>query len=389
MSIGSYANNSKFVVNLGLSRISELMERLGNPQNRIKTIHVAGTNGKGSVCAFLREMLTFSGFKTGLYSSPELCDIHERISIDGANISDNRLCDIFSRIEKTAASMLEKPSPFELWTAAAFLYFYEEGCDYSVIEVGMGGDEDATNVIEKPVLSVITRISIDHTAYLGKTIAEISRHKAGIIKKGAPVVSPLPENDVITAAAREKSAPLFYAAPLETIPRDGKEIYDGFPISLSGLNQAENAALAKKAAELLGLSNEAIAYGLSHASHRGRFELLEDGVIFDGAHNVGGAESLAKNLLRYYGGKKFTFIYAAMRDKEIEKILEILRPFAARFIFTTVPQNPRSATKDELSEIAKRLKLTCSYEPDPKKAREEAERPLIITGSLYLYRYII
>ncbi len=389
-SFSDYANDPRFQVNLGLSRITELMKLLGNPQDKIKTIHVAGTNGKGSVCAFLREMLTYEGFKTGLFSSPELVDIHERITIDGVNIPEGRLTAIFSQIEQKTSLMAEKPSPFEVWTAAAYLYFYEEKCDFAVIETGMGGLTDATNVIKSPILCIITRISIDHTDYLGKTIEEISFFKGGIIKDNRPVITLYPKNPILGEISHKKNAPLIYVSPLLTSPVQCHEVYNGTKISLPGLHQAENAALAKRAAEYLGLTEKAIKYGLSHAKHKARFEFLSDNIIFDGAHNENGAKALSENLYRYFGNEKFTFIYAAMRDKEIQKVLSALSPHAREFIFTSVPGNARAASESELSDAAKSLDIPFSYVENPKNALNKAKsQKLIITGSLYLYKHIV
>ena len=398
MSISSYANDPRFIVNLGLSRIRALLSLLGDPQDKIKVIHVAGTNGKGSVCAFLLSILRQAGLKTGLFSSPELVNVNERISIGGVNISDAALNSLFERIENAIKKLPEKPSPFEIWTAAAYLYFYEQKCDYAIVEVGLGGLEDATNVISKPALSIITRISIDHTDYLGETVSEIAFHKCGIIKEGCPIVTIEQDKsamEVIRHTALKTSAPLFTAPLFHSTP-DGmmeKLLTDIGPAisALPGLNQAENASVAITAAKLLRIDKEHIISGIEHASHKGRFEVLssEPFIIFDGAHNEGGAKALSDNLSRYFPGEKFVFIFAAMRDKAISDMLKTLSPHAESFIFTTVSGNPRAATCDELCAAAKCLDLDCDYDADLSGAIKKAlliSKRVIIAGSLYLYK---
>ena len=398
MSISSYANDPRFIVNLGLSRIKALLSLLGDPQEKIKVIHIAGTNGKGSVCAFLSSILSHAGFNIGLFSSPELVYINERISIGGVNISDAALDRLFGKIEEAVKKMPEKPSPFEIWTAAAYLYFYEEKCDYAIVEVGLGGLEDATNVITKPVLSVITRISIDHTDHLGNTVSEIARHKCGIIKPGCPVVTIEQDKsamEVISRTALKMDAPLF-VAPLFPSAPDGmreKLLTDIDPITsaLPGLNQAENASVSITAAKLLKIDKKHIIYGIGHASHNGRFEVLssEPFIIFDGAHNEGGAKALSDNLSRYFPGERFVFVFAAMRDKAISEMLKALSPHAESFVFTTVSGNPRSATCEELCGEAQKLDISCSYDPDLSNSIKRAlliSKRVIIAGSLYLYK---
>ncbi|MCD8048474.1 MAG: bifunctional folylpolyglutamate synthase/dihydrofolate synthase [Clostridia bacterium] len=393
MSFASYANTSRFIVNLGLERVSRLLSLVGNPERKIKAVHIAGTNGKGSVCAFLQSILISSGLKVGLYSSPELCDIHERIRVNGENISETALSNLFSRLEKAAEAMDDKPSPFEIWTAAAYLHFFEQNCDISIIETGMGGLSDATNVIPAPSVSVITRISFDHTDYLGNTLSSIASHKAGIIKENRPVVTINQPDDamkIISRTCREKSAPL-RVVPVPPTELSGiYESYNGTTLSIAGLHQVENAALAAETARLLGIDENHISYGLSHATHPARLEFLSPNILFGGAHNPDGAAALSQSLTRLYGNEKFAFIYAAMRDKDIAGVLKILSKHASRFVFTTVPENPRSADEETLFQIADELNIPYSFSPTPADALSAVsnEKRVIITGSLYLYKYI-
>lgn len=397
-SFSDYAKTKKFIVNLGLERISLLLDLLGNPQDKIKVIHVAGTNGKGSVCAFLKSILMSAGFKTGLYSSPELVDINERISINGENITDEELSDIFTRIELASKKVLNAlgtpPSPYEIWTAAAYLYFYEQHCDIAIVEACMGGLTDATNVIKAPVLSVITRLSLDHTAYLGNSLSDIAYYKCGIIKPYCPTVTARQEESamaVVRKTAEEKNSPLYITDPIPTIKMGTREKLVDYDIllGLSGINQAENAALALQCARLLNIDKKFIAQGLQNAVHKGRFEFLSQNptVIFDGAHNPDGALSLALNLTRYFGEEKFTVVYAAMADKEIQKIINILSKKADEFIFTSVSGNERSAQKADFDKI--NLSVKASYYQTLSEALDYAKttnRNIIITGSLYLYK---
>lgn len=394
----SYAKTNEFIVNLGLSRVKELLSLLGEPQEKLNVIHVAGTNGKGSFCAFLSSILTCAHFKTGLFSTPELVSLNERISIDGNIIPDSELSPLLSRIEDAAGKMEDKPTPFEIWAAAAYLYFYEKRCNFAVIEVCMGGDTDATNVISKSALSVITRLSIDHTAFLGKTLPEITAHKCGIIKPSCPVLTLAQDSEamrVIEKVCRENDAPLFVKEAYPSEPCGTREILltdkGRITSALSGFAQAENASLAIEAARLLNIDSRFIKRGIESARHKGRFELLSDSpfIIFDGAHNEGGVKTLTESLKRYFPAEKFTFVFAAMRDKEIGKMLSLLKPLANSFVFTSVSGNTRSETAENLLSLAKELELDALIAENLTEAIELAKlknKKIIVCGSLYLYK---
>lgn len=404
MGFHQYANGFQAVPKLGLDRIGDLLHRLGDPQKSLSCIHVAGTNGKGSVCMLLDGMLRADGRRVGRYLSPNLKKVNERIAVNGEEIGDGDLSRLLSEIEG-AAGETEKatgiaPTPFEIWTAAAFLYFKERECDTVVLEVGMGGKYDATNVIDDCALAVITRLDLDHTAYLGNTLGEVAENKAGILKPRRPAVVAAQEEEamaVLRRRARELSCPLLVATP--PAPRGFREIYETFrfpdgeevTLSLGGLHQLENAAVAVLAAETLGVSRAAIVHGLTTARHPARLELLRDGAVptlFDGGHNPNGIAALTRALDRYYPGREETVIFACMEDKDIGPSLGMLDNGHRRFVFTTVENNPRAMTAEALKGKAAALGIEGESAPTLGEARRLAEsygRPILIAGSLYLY----
>ena len=403
MGFHQYANGFQAVPKLGLDRIGDLLSRLGDPQKSLSCIHVAGTNGKGSVSMLLDAMLRADGKRVGRYLSPNLKKVNERIAVDGEELGDEDLSRILSQIEGAAKKTEEAtgiaPTPFEIWTAAAFLYFKEKACDLVVLEVGMGGRFDATNVIDDCAIAVITRLDLDHTAYLGNTLAEVAGNKAGILKPHRPCVVVHQEEEaleVIRRRAEELSCPLTVAVPPS--PVGFSEIYETFrfqngeevTLSLGGLHQLENAAVAVAAAEALGVSPAAIRRGLTSARHPARLELLEGKVptLFDGGHNPNGIAALTRALDRYYPGREETVIFACMADKEIEGSLRMLHNGRRRFVFTTVENNPRAMTADALQEKAASFGIEGDSAPNLREARALAERygrPILIAGSLYLY----
>lgn len=403
MSFHQYANGFQAVPKLGLERIGDLLRRLGDPQKDLSCVHVAGTNGKGSVCMFLDAMLRADGRRVGRYLSPNLKKVNERISVDGEEIGDEDLSRILSAIEgaseETRKATGIAPTPFEIWTAAAFLYFKEKECDTVVLEVGMGGKFDATNVIEDCALAVITRLDLDHTAYLGNTLAEVAENKAGILKPRRPCVVAAQEEEalaVIRRRAAELSCPLTVAVP--PAPVGFSEIYETFrfqegdevTLSLGGIHQLENAAVAVSAAEVLGVSPASIRRGLTSARHPARLEMLKGKVptLFDGGHNPNGIAALTRALDRYYPGREETVIFACMADKDIAPSLGMLQNGNRRFVFTTVENNPRAMSAAALREKAASLGIEGEAAPTLREARALAEgygRPILIAGSLYLY----
>lgn len=396
----SYANSFQTVINLGLERISALLNCVGNPQDKLSVIHVAGTNGKGSVCAFLQTILTKSGKKTGKFISPNMLRVNERISIDGEEISDKDLNRLLTEIESCLLKVKELtgeiPSQFEVWTAVAFCYFLEQNCDVVVLETGLGGRYDATNVVTKPLCTVITRIAVDHVAYLGDTVSKIAYEKAGIIKEGIPLVT-LPQDEeamaVLKQVAKEKKAPVYVTSSpeigilqnaCETFSYDG---IDNLICGISGYHQVENACLAVETALRLGVSENCIRDGVEKARHIGRLELVEDGILFDGAHNLNGMLALKKSLDRYYPNIEKIFVSAFMKDKDIRESLAVFSGEA--FYFTAVADNERSETPENLCKIGADIGVIATAFADLQTAISKAKKTgkmIVVCGSLYLYQ---
>lgn len=392
----------------GLSRITELCRRLGNPQEKIKYVHIAGTNGKGSVCAMLNEILISSGYKTGLFTSPHLISFRERIKINGAPIPKERLAEITEKIKQCANDMPDKPTEFEIATAAAFMYFYEEKCDIAVLETGLGGRLDATNIIKSPLLSVITGISLDHTAILGDSIEKIAAEKGGIIKENCPLVLAAckPEaNSVIENIAKERRSPLFkvdYSRQGNISVSLGGTAFDFAPygkinLSIIGVCQAKNAATAITAAEVLNsigikTGEKPLLKGLKNTRWQARFEILNQNplIIYDGAHNSEGAAALKENLLAA-GINKAVFLTGVMADKDYTGMVNILSPLA-QCVFTVTPHNPRALDAQTLKDTFCALGVPAmafdtvdnGVLPAINAAKKE-NLPLVICGSLYMY----
>ncbi len=400
-----YANSFQAVTVPGLERIGELCRLLGEPQRALKFVHVAGTNGKGSVCASLACILEDAGLRTGKYISPNLIKVNERISVSGKDISDSELEGILARIEplcpEVERSVGTLPTQFEIWTAAAFLYFKEQMCDIVILEVGLGGELDATNIIEENELAIITRLGLDHTQYLGNTLTEVARAKCGIMKHSCKYKTVITANQdpcamaVIKNTASSLGHTVSVPDPIaagavgthERLILDGKEYLCG----IAGLHQIENAALAIYAARRLGISEEAIASGILRAKNPARFELLSENppIIYDGGHNENGIEALNRSIERYFKGYARTVIFACMADKEIENSLKMLSAGDTRFIFTEVKNNPRAMSAEALAEKAAEYGFNGVAVPDIGEAYEKAKGEGLLTvicGSLYLYK---
>lgn len=402
----TYANSFQAVTIPGLERIALLLQKLGNPEKKLKFIHIAGTNGKGSVSANMACILEDAGLKVGKYISPNLLKVSERISISGEDISDFNLSRILETIEPLSSEVQSElgipPTQFEIWTAAAFLYFAESNCDIVVLEVGLGGEFDATNVIEENELAIITRLGIDHTGYLGNTISEIAKAKAGIIKakcatgKVITVKQDADALSVIENTAKVKGSSLIIANPT---PCKVKGIHEVFEIAgiknvecgISGYHQIENASLAVLGALELGIDEKYIKSGISRAKNPARFELIRENptVIYDGGHNENGIEALVSSLKRYFGEVPKTVIFACMRDKDIKDSLKMLSYSDTKFIYTTVKDNPRASGAEELYKRAFELGYDGVYFNSISDAYKEAisqNRLTVICGSLYLYK---
>ncbi len=350
----------------GLSRTQELLHRLGDPQDALRFVHIAGTNGKGSTAAMFAEILQQAGYRTGLYTSPYLHRFHERMRVDGAPITDGILTALTEEIRPIAESMEDRPTEFEIVTALAMAFFAQSGCDIVVLEVGMGGRLDSTNVIPCPALAVITRIGLDHTAELGDTIEKIALEKAGIIKPGGSVVIYEPESSVRAVfeevCAQRGAEPVFTERnKLESLSDDlngqrfryrgGAELY----LPLLGRHQLSNAAVVLDGVETLRKSGwdippEAVVSGLRQVSWPGRFEVLsrEPWFIVDGGHNPQCAETVRENLLTYFPGKKHVLLVGVLADKDYPALCAELVPAADAFV-TVKPDSPRALSAEELA----------------------------------------
>lgn len=371
-----YINNTpKFSKILGNADLLRLLDKLGNPQNRLRFIHVAGTNGKGSTCAMIASVLEKSGLKTGLFTSPFIEVFNERIRINGENIPDGELAEIATSVKNAIDEMKIEISVFAQITAVAFLYFSRQNCDIVVLETGMGGRLDATNTIPAPEVCIITKIGLDHTEYLGGSIAEIAAEKCGIIKSGTVAVTcanqPEEAMAVIKSACAEKNVRLITAPPYSR------------PLSLHGDFQKYNAGTAYAACRLLNIPEETIRFGLEHTEWAARFEYLLPNLILDGAHNPDGIDALVQTLVRL--GQPIIFVTAMMRDKARHKSAEIINRAAQRVIATEIPM-PRCLPAHELAAEFTR----CETEPNcinaVRKALAYADGSAVVCvcGSLYL-----
>ena len=355
----------------GFARTQALLDALGNPEKQLRFVHVAGTNGKGSVCACLASILTKAGYKTGLYTSPYVVTWNERIQVCGEYISEEDLEEAVRVVAPIAEAMEDAPTQFEVETALAIWYFAHVRCDIAVLEVGMGGEWDATNVIPAPEAAVICAIGLDHTGVLGSTPGEIAAVKAGIIKPGSAVASYGSGDEaeaVIEARCAEKGCPLVRPdlSRLGNL-RPGLEgcrfdygAYKDLFVPLAGTYQPRNAALAITAAELLrtrgwSIAEEHIREGLASVRWPGRFEVLRREPIFilDGSHNPHGMAATAESLRTYFRGEKLWFVIGVMADKDVAGIARLLVPMAAGFA-AVEPPNPRAMKPVSLADLLRR-----------------------------------
>ncbi|HBJ19234.1 MAG TPA: hypothetical protein DDY70_05820, partial [Clostridiales bacterium] len=401
----AYANSFQAVTIPGLSRIKALLDALGNPENSLRFIHIAGTNGKGSVAADIASILTAAGYRVGKYTSPNLLRVNERISVASEDIPDGALDALLERIRPLADKIREEggipPTQFEIWTAAAFVYFKEESCDYVVLEVGLGGEFDATNVIPQNEIAVITRLGMDHMQYLGNTLSDIARAKCGILKTDSAthrLITPAQEPEamaVIRAACEEKGIALTVPAPVSEgaegyLERFSVGKYQHLLTGIPGYHQIENAALAVMACDALGIGEDAIRQGIAAAKNPARFEILRENptVIYDGGHNENGIRALTASLDRYFPGEKKSVIFACMADKATDVSLSLLSEGTEAFFFTEVKDNPRALHAEDLAARAAALGISgtvCKNVGDAYEAAVAAGRLTVICGSLYLY----
>ena len=429
----NYAESLKYLFSLGrelaaptqaaagkfdLENISTLAEALGHPEKKYQSIHIAGTNGKGSTAAFTESVLRTAGFRTGLYTSPHLERINERIRVNGEEIADEEFAETFTKTRELIEALLAQgelrahPTFFEVVTAIAFEHFAKKSVEIAVFEVGLGGRLDATNILT-PDVTVITRVDFDHESFLGHALAEIAGEKAGIIKQGVPLVLAGQREEArraILNRARELRAPVFeteeefraerVAFENGSVRADVAEVKNGVEFrvapSLRGRFQLGNAINAIAVARILNqraerISDSAIQRGIAKTVWPGRMEKLQShpDVYLDGAHNPSAARELADFLDESFAGRRVTLLFAAMRDKAVDEIAGILFPRASEVVFTQ-PKNSRAISAAQLAEMAGEYAARFHVIPDAGTAMDEAlasARPqdaIFITGSLYL-----
>ena len=397
----------QFGIKPGLERISMLLEALGNPQDKIKTIHIAGTNGKGSTSTHLANILTSAGYKTGLYTSPYVIDFCERIQLDGENIPKDCLAKtvekVKSEIEKLNAQGIVI-TEFEALTAVAFLYFYESGCDYAVIEVGLGGRFDATNVIKKPEAVVITSISLDHTKILGDSIQQIAFEKCGVIKYGVPVITSQNQTEqalsVISKTITDKNCKLIVTNPKNVkvifeslmVKHFVRFAYDGneYTLYLMGMHQLENAVNVIETAKILGIADRYIQEGIAKTTMLARMEVISENplIIRDGGHNEGCANALHDFLIKYEI-KNINMLIGLMADKDVEGYVKKIAPLC-KSVVTVTPSNPRALDCEKLEEIAKKYCKKTKCINNPKEgykyilSNAKKDEMILVCGSFYL-----
>lgn len=395
---------------LGLDNMRELLKRLENPQDSLKFVHISGTNGKGSVLAYVSTVFKEAGYRTGRYISPTLFSYREKIQVNERFIGREDLARLTEEVKKAAEEMQNSgkgfPTIFEIETALAFLYFAEQKCDIVILETGLGGALDATNVITTSVMEVITSISMDHMEFLGDTLGKIALQKAGIIKPHTSVVSAVQDMEameVIRDVCRKKEC-VFDTVDQEQI-KDISYGYEGqsfsykdwknIKISLMGSYQIKNAALALEAIEALRklgyeLNDKAVYQGMKTAVWKGRFTVIskEPFIIMDGAHNQAAAEELVRSLKLYYPGKKFYYIFGMFRDKDYHQVIRLTAPLAEHIVTVETPENPRALPAEELkkavAEVNPSVEAAGSLRMAVNRVMEQIDKDavIVIFGSL-------
>ncbi len=367
-------SQGKFYINLGLERISAVLDLLGNPQEKLKCIHVAGTNGKGSVCAIIASILTEAGMKTGLYTSPHIFEYTERIKINGCEISKDDFAKYIFEICEIADKNDIHLTEFEILTAVMFKYFSDNNVEVVVLETGLGGRFDATNVIKRNLCSIITHIDLDHTDRLGNTRSKIAFEKAGIIKPDCPVLT-CEGYEEIKDRADECNSLFVMVAPYE----------DTANLSLKGTCQQENLSLALAAVRLLfpKFPQSVIQDGIKSVKHPCRFQVCDNNLIIDASHNPNGAMALRESLDFYYPDKKRCFVFGCLKNKDYKKMMEILFEKRDEIYFYHF-NNKNSCTVDELQEV-------CEFPSKQFTSLEELPDDYlkIVCGSFYMLNEII
>lgn len=389
----------------GTQRVEALCQALGDPQRTLRVLHVTGTNGKGSFCAIVDAMLSAAGYRVGRFSTPALCEMRETVTVNGEPIPEAEFAALAQELLALSERLPDPPTEFEMLTALALKWFRKSKCDLVILECGMGGLTDATNVIDSPVLSVITGVSVDHASFLGATVAEIAHQKAGIIKEGRPVLwcGADPEAEaVIRAEAKAKNA------PLHTVPKEGLTLkswdlsgtvfdFNGktdLSLSLLGLYQADNAANALTAADLLRaqgwrIPESALREGLRTVRWKGRFEILSRSplIIADGGHNPEGIARAAESVEAYFPHTPVCFVTGIMADKDYRAVAARLAPLAAR-VFCLTPHNSRALPAADYAEVFRSLGVSaqaCTDGADALCRAVDEGHPVVCLGSLYMY----
>ncbi len=406
LTLKSMYSLKRFGIKLGLSTIRKILKSLGNPQDNFSCIHVAGTNGKGSVASSLASILNASGYKTGLYTSPHLVRFNERITINNLPISNANVVEAYKAVKQVHRGNRE-PTFFEFTTAMAFYEFSRQKVDWAVIETGMGGRLDATNMI-KPALSIITNISVEHREYLGNTIAQVAGEKGGIVKKYTPVVTGIKQKHavaVVKEIAKTKSAPFFRLGDDFSVRRNRAGTFTYFGMDntwrnlqtgLLGNYQVDNAALVVAACEVLNrkkanISIESIKEGLTNNHWPGRLEVVSKNpfILLDGAHNLIAARNLAKYLSNNLSNRNITLVVGILNDKPYSHMLKSLLPLCKKVIITS-PKIDRALAPEKLSAVAERFISNITIIPDVGEAVKFAIKTALpgdaicIAGSLYV-----
>lgn len=411
-------NLTTFGMNFGLDRILKLLELLGNPHKKLKVIHIGGTNGKGSTAIMLNTILAESGYKMGLFTSPHIHSYRERFRINGELISYEDVANLINKIKPLLEQMVqegfEHPTEFEVNTAMAFEYFAGENVDVLVLETGLGGEIDSTNVVDEPLLSIITNVAMDHMDYLGDSIKEIATVKSGIIKKNRPIITGSENEEaleVIAYKSKENGSPLYVIGKdftYRTVTADQvgstfditglRKTYPGLYIPLLGEHQGKNLAVVICAMEILQelgytkIIEETIINGLKKIVWNARLEIFSKNplVLIDVAHNVDGIITLKNALENIFSDKSLTLLIGMLADKEREKVIEIIAPLAKNIIVTK-PLSPRAGNWEEIKKLADRYCSSVLLEHDIDKALKKAltkldiqQDMLVITGSFYM-----
>ncbi len=416
-SIEVIKNLTKFGINLGLSRIRSLLKKFNNPQDTLPIIHIGGTNGKGSTAALLTAVLQEAGYKVGTYTSPHLHSYNERICINGEPISSEDLAETLTRLvpafEEVKQEIGESPTEFEVLTALAFLYFHAAEVEIVILEVGLGGDMDSTNVIQAPLLSIITNVTVDHTAYLGTTVKEIAEKKSGIIKKKCPIIT-ASTDDVVLKVLQEQAQKL--AAPFYQVQQEvtykilekslkgqlcqfktTQKNYGELFLSLKGDHQLVNAATALLALELIKVrgfqtTDDDIKRGFVNVQWPGRLETINENplVIIDGAHNIAGMKALTQWLKEIkVKVERIILVIGMLDDKDRKKVAYLLEPLVDRIIVTK-PDSYRAQKWWEIKDFFQQKQAVVSLKEEVPQALQEAVEEagshdlVLVTGSLYL-----